>query len=477
MLIFHSGCGVVAGTIIDTGFEVATYPVKEYVSLGAYKYDNTWKDEYKKIEVDKDKGDVLLGVCISGGGSRSAYYMACVMEELSRIQAKKGGDKTLLDEIDYISSVSGGSLASAYYCLRRFDGEQKSDKQFFEEYKSAMRMNFEARSLGRMMAGYWILELLTYYDRGDLISSVWDSNFFYDKTFQDLADAEKLGAPALIVNGTCLSNGLKFVFSTVPDVRFNKSKYFKQVIDQGFIGYSVSDSYQPFQTMGFQAMNSDIGQYPISKAVAASASVPNILGPVTLKVHEPKGGEGLVGCESGQLLNISDGGIYDNYGLESLMQVFTEYLDRNPGKKAKIIIVDGSGYFDVDPGETVDDYSVAYYSERTLSISWLRAKSYMEYVFGKARVYKNKAGVRPYKNLDFKLVSLYGVLPSQVKKNDFLGEINERALKKFLRPDVTATEFFQKITTIQTRFKISDEDAAVVEDAASKTTDGLRSQK
>lgn len=476
LLLLQTGCGVVVGTVIDTTFDVGTYPIKEYVALGAYKYDNTWKDPYKNIEVEKDPDEVLLGVCISGGGSRSAYFMACVMEELSRIPVSKGSEKTLLDEIDYISSVSGGSLASAYYCLKGFDGRGQSRKEFFKQYKEDMAKNFEARSLARLIIGYWFLDIFTYYDRGDLVASVWDSTFFDDATFNDLAEAEKRGAPALVINGTCLSNGLKFVFSTVPDEKFNRSQYFNQVTDSGFIGYSVSKRYEPFRTMGFQSMNSDIGPYPVSKAVAASASVPNLLGPITLKVHKPKVRPGLVSCERGQLLNVSDGGIYDNYGLESLMQIFTAYLDKNPGKKAKIIIIDGSGYFDVDPGGKVDNFSVAYYSERTLSISWLRTKSYMEYVFGRAQAFKDEKGERPYENLDFNLVSLYGVLPSQEKTN-YLVDVDERALKTFLRPDVTAKEFFNKITTIQTRFKIEDDDSIVVEDVASRATDPLRREK
>jgi predicted acylesterase/phospholipase RssA len=473
VLLLQPACGVVAGTVIDTSLGIATYPVREYVFFGAYKYDNTWTEPYKKIEVKKDPEELLLGVCISGGGSRSAYYMACVLEELSRIQLKKGSPKTLLDEVDYMSSVSGGSLASAYYCLRRFDGKEKDLVEFFKDYKEGMRMNFEARSLLRLLLGYWILDVLTYYDRGDLIASVWDSAFFDRATFTDLAEAERRGAPALIINGTCFSNGEKFVFSTIPDERFNRSQYFKQVTDLGFIGYSVSKGYKAFQTMGFQSVNSDIGPYRVSKAVAASASVPNLLGPVTLKVHKAKKQEGLVLCADGQFLNISDGGIYDNYGLESLMQIFTEYLDRNPGKKAKIIIVDGSGFFDVDAADKAGSFSVAYYAERSLSISWLRTKSYMEYVFGKARSYKNKAGQRPYRNLEFNLVSLYGLLPSQ-KKTNYLVNTKERALKKFLRPDVTAAQFFEEITTIQTRFKITDKDAEVIEDVASKTIDRLR---
>ena len=51
----------------------------------------------------------FVGLAISGGGSRSANFSAAVMFELQRLG--------LLDRVDVISSVSGGSLTAAYYCL------------------------------------------------------------------------------------------------------------------------------------------------------------------------------------------------------------------------------------------------------------------------------------------------------------------------------------------------------------------------
>src|SRR5204863_4300210 len=50
----------------------------------------------------------FVGIAISGGGSRSANYSAAVMFELQRLG--------LLEKVDAISSVSGGSLTAAYYC-------------------------------------------------------------------------------------------------------------------------------------------------------------------------------------------------------------------------------------------------------------------------------------------------------------------------------------------------------------------------
>ena len=445
-----AGCGVVAGTIIDTAVDIASYPFREYVFWGAYQYDNTWETPYVAIEEEHDPGELLLGVTISGGGSRSAYFFACVMEELSQLVATPG--KSYADELDYISSVSGGSLAAAYYCLQRYAATPpRSDAEFFKKFKEAMACNFESRALLRYtVGGEMMLDIFTDYDRGDLMARVWETNRFLGKSnFQDLANAERRGAPVLIMNGTTLNHGLKFVFTTLSDRRFDNAEYFDNIRDAGFIKYAAQN-YQAFRTIGFETIKSDIRPYPVAKAVVASAAVPNLLGPVTLKDRS----------QPDRLVHIVDGGVYDNYGIESMMQVFTHYLDQHPGKRAKIIVIDGSGYFPED-NQHSDKFSVAYYSERLMAIVWLRTKSYMEYVFQQIRGFKNKAGDYPYRNLDYDLVSLYDVLPSQQAQEP---AIKDPALQTILHPHITATDFLQKLTTIQTRFSISDKDTTTIRD-------------
>src|SRR4051794_39684191 len=58
---------------------------------------------------DTNGDGYFVGLALSGGGSRSANFSAACMFELQRIG--------LLQRVDYISSVSGGSLTGAYYCL------------------------------------------------------------------------------------------------------------------------------------------------------------------------------------------------------------------------------------------------------------------------------------------------------------------------------------------------------------------------
>jgi len=57
------------------------------------------------------KEDVVVCLALSGGGSRAAWFSSAVMFELAKIET----DPDLLAQVDVISSVSGGSLAAAYF--------------------------------------------------------------------------------------------------------------------------------------------------------------------------------------------------------------------------------------------------------------------------------------------------------------------------------------------------------------------------
>jgi hypothetical protein len=69
--------------------------------------------------VDGNRGNnkVLMFLALSGGGSRAAYLSASTMLALQDMKQKLGAD--LLAEVDVISSVSGGSIAAAYYGASR----------------------------------------------------------------------------------------------------------------------------------------------------------------------------------------------------------------------------------------------------------------------------------------------------------------------------------------------------------------------
>ena len=73
------------------------------------------------IEKQADTGrtdDILLALTFSGGGTRAAAFSYGVLEGLADTTIVVNGKKRrLLDEVDAIGSVSGGSFTAAYYGL------------------------------------------------------------------------------------------------------------------------------------------------------------------------------------------------------------------------------------------------------------------------------------------------------------------------------------------------------------------------
>jgi hypothetical protein len=90
--------------------------------------------------------EVLVGVALSGGGSRAALFGAAGLEALARLQAPGGG--SVLEQVGYLSSVSGGSVASTYYASQKppretpvltLEGALTDDYQtFFAEYQKKL---------------------------------------------------------------------------------------------------------------------------------------------------------------------------------------------------------------------------------------------------------------------------------------------------------------------------------------------------
>ena len=61
--------------------------------------------------------ELVVGVALSGGGSRAALFGASGLEALAQVRAPGGG--SLLDQVTYLSSVSGGSVAASYYAMKK----------------------------------------------------------------------------------------------------------------------------------------------------------------------------------------------------------------------------------------------------------------------------------------------------------------------------------------------------------------------
>lgn len=207
--------------------------------------------------------DLFIGLALSGGGSRAANFGAAVMLELQ----KKG----ILERVDFISSVSGGSLPAAYYALEGYNGISFTE----EEVKDRMGRDFQNRWIGRWFLPqnifrYW----LTNFTRSDIMVQVFENNLYHGATFADLNPKR----PKLLINATDRGKGTRFTFS-------------EEMFDE---------------------LGSDLRSYRIASAVNVSSAFPGVFHDVALQDFKSSG------AESPAYLHLFDGGPIDNLGIRSL---------------------------------------------------------------------------------------------------------------------------------------------------------------
>lgn len=185
--------------------------------------------------------DLLLIVAMSGGGTRAAALGYGVLEELRRTQVTlRGTQRRLIDEVDVISAVSGGTFPATYYALR---GEKT-----FEEFETkVLYRNFETELVWRIVTPTnWFRLSSGTFGKSDLFAEIYDETVFDRATFADL---RKAGGPFVIINGTDLTSGARFTFTQ----------------DQ------------------FDALCADLARVPLGRAVATSTALPPLLTPITFE--------------------------------------------------------------------------------------------------------------------------------------------------------------------------------------------------
>src|SRR6516225_10091722 len=72
------------------------------------------------LMLQRPQGEIVFIMAFSGGGQRSAAFAHGVLRGLRQITVVEDGrTRSLLDELDYIAAVSGGSFPAMHYGLYR----------------------------------------------------------------------------------------------------------------------------------------------------------------------------------------------------------------------------------------------------------------------------------------------------------------------------------------------------------------------
>jgi NTE family protein len=244
--------------------------------------------------------DTVIALSFSGGGTRAAAFSYGVLTGFDDTHVHSAaGTVSLLDHINFVSGVSGGSILAAYYGLKKRQALLDFKERFLlRNAEESLQTQLSLESVARALQGG--VNDTTDFPR-------WlDANLFEGATFKSLLTSQ----PRIWINASDIYNRTPFVFGETT----------------------------------FGALCSDLANYPVSLAVAASAAVPVVFAPVVIEnfpgrcpIPLPKWVERVRNNEDAQPLlksyadalkryhggnvryvKLLDGGLVDNYGLAGI---------------------------------------------------------------------------------------------------------------------------------------------------------------
>jgi NTE family protein len=203
-----------------------------------------------------------IGLALSGGGFRAAAFHLGVFRKLEAMG--------LLWKLDLLTCVSGGSIAGAYLAAN-WGKADTLDR--LESYLSTRSI-----AVSSVIGGL----LDPFESRLDKLASSYDKDLFEGLTLGQLANG-----PRLYLNATNLATGNMFFF--------------------------VTGGGKPAEMGEHQLGVTTADDFPLCKAVAASSAFPPVFPPLRI-------GNDTYAFAEGEYVTLTDGGVYDNLGVNPLLR-------------------------------------------------------------------------------------------------------------------------------------------------------------
>jgi NTE family protein len=236
--------------------------------------------------------EVGTALCLSGGGYRAMLFHVGSLWALN--------EHCWLPKLDRISSVSGGSITAGMLALAwpelAFDAKGRSaslNSRLVQPIRGLASKTIDIKSIFSGLFG-----------RGSIaaaVSRTYDRELFHGATLQDLPDR-----PRFVINATNVQSTALFRFSRpyIWDYRVGK-------IDRPDV--------------------------LLADAVAASSAFPPVLSPLTLDLSKytfvPGSGKDLQESPYTTRAVLTDGGVYDNMGIETAWKRYKTVLVSDGGGK------------------------------------------------------------------------------------------------------------------------------------------------
>ncbi len=411
------------------------------------------------------EGDLLLGVALSGGGSRAALFGASGLEALAGVRLPDG--TPVLDRISHLSSVSGGSIAASYYALKKpgrgvkvqnADGTVSEPyRAFFDQYRAEISQDFETSLIWRQLLSFrWLNSALA----ARTLAEILIERLFGETRMQDLAAREKAGdSPGLIINTTLYNNGRRLAVTALPSEEFDYDLFRdleRSIRDRGRVmepAPRMEARWKLLRPMTPIEIGIDPCRTLLAGVVTASASFPPLVGPITMRI-----GDEDVYWHAG------DGGLYENQGVESLLLLYLKQLQAKRAKRALVIAFDSSFPFSVGERRlslrSLPFTIVTFDFSRIPSIMEERASTYQALFFRSLQL----EGVFP----DSKTITVISLRHTDAKWAADMSDLPP-ACKAEREPLKTPVEVRERIAEIPTRLLIASEcDQQLLTTAAAK---------
>ena len=289
-----------------------------------------------------------LGLAMSGGGFRAAFFHVGVLAQMARLG--------LLRHVEVISTVSGGSIVGALYYLHvKRLLEEKNDEKITDEDYLRILQELEVEFLRGVQRNIRLRTFLNPmknlrmafadYSRTDHIGELYDY-YLYRAVFRpakstliemrelkiqpggdkpdfsplkDNADrANKV--PILLINATTLNTGHNW--------RFEAVRMGEPPLD-GAIQREIDKNLRLRRPPHYNDIIPKQQNIELGLAVAASACVPALFTPLAITDLYP----------DGIRVQLVDGGVHDNQGIEGLLDM----------ECTRLVISDAAGQMDDEP--------------------------------------------------------------------------------------------------------------------------------
>jgi NTE family protein len=230
---------------------------------------------------------------LSGGGYRATVFHVGALWRLNEVG--------MLEKLKRISSVSGGSITAGVLalCWNDLEFDAGVAKRFDTVVSKVRQMSETTIDVGAVIDGILFPGTIS-----EHVAEAYDDVLYKGATLRDLPDDSKGTAPRFVFNATNVQSTVLWRFS------------------RPYMGdYRVGLVRDP--------------NVPLCKVVAASSAFPPILSPMSLEIDQPvvaTEGADLSRPPFTKLAVLSDGGVYDNLGLETVKS-FATLLVSDAGQK------------------------------------------------------------------------------------------------------------------------------------------------